>query len=34
MKSHRALTMTGLLLFSSGFLGFSLTMFLEFATRC
>lgn len=33
LKSHRALTMMGLLLFSSGFLGLSLTMFLDLLTR-
>lgn len=33
LKSHKALTMTGLLLFSSGLRGFSLTMDLDLLTR-
>lgn len=33
LKSHKACTMTGLLLLSSGLRGFSLTMFLDLLTR-
>lgn len=33
LKSHKACTMTGLLLFSSGLRGFSLTMVLDLLTR-
>lgn len=33
LKSHKAWTMTGLLLFSSGFRGLSLTMVLDLLTR-